>query len=378
LESGDKRLTLLGLFAATELQERGVLDLAIDLCDHCDSRVAAAALRLRDLLFEDGIALTRRILAKNHGIAEAFALLSGIELRRQTLRWTGSDNRETNASIDQILAAALGDADAEVRITAVLVAAKLNARKVIEPLRRTRVPESARDGAPEKHRLFYREIHRAAVRYLTTGTATASFAQFVTGSLQVKDDPTLLLHSLTTPVDLGAKPAHLPDGVERFENGYRLQKSGITLRWVGPIEHWIGEDGQPASPVRTETPAAGFFISERVLTEACGYQQALGRCEILSRREGARIVLPTADQWEMAARGPDGRRYPWGNSMIGDWNQHASPWGLRETVGYGFEWTRTLDGNPLVCGSIELSSCSKRTDARHTESARLRPVLEHN
>ena len=36
-------------------------------------------------------------------------------------------------------------------------------------------------------------------------------------------------------------------------------------------------------------------------------------CEWVSRKTGRKIVIPTAGQWEKAARGPNGYRYPWGN-----------------------------------------------------------------
>jgi formylglycine-generating enzyme required for sulfatase activity len=44
------------------------------------------------------------------------------------------------------------------------------------------------------------------------------------------------------------------------------------------------------------------------------YQDALAYCQWLSGREGVRFRLPSEAEWEGAARGPDGRMYPWGNS----------------------------------------------------------------
>lgn len=45
------------------------------------------------------------------------------------------------------------------------------------------------------------------------------------------------------------------------------------------------------------------------------WDAATAYCAWLSRKTGKKYRLPTEAEWEKAARGTDGRRYPWGNSI---------------------------------------------------------------
>ena len=87
-------------------------------------------------------------------------------------------------------------------------------------------------------------------------------------------------------------------------------------------------------------------------------QDAVAFCVWASEATGMTIRLPTEAEWEKAARGADGRLYPWGkekptaeqcnfNMNVGDttpvgrYPKGASPYGVLDMAGNVWEWTST-------------------------------------
>jgi formylglycine-generating enzyme required for sulfatase activity len=101
---------------------------------------------------------------------------------------------------------------------------------------------------------------------------------------------------------------------------------------------------------------------------AVNYFDARDYCHWLTEQTGRLYRLPTEAEWEKAARGTDGRIFPWGNEWersicntyelnvgktlpVGHFSPRAdSPYGVSEMAGGVIEWTSSLwgiDGNFL-------------------------------
>jgi formylglycine-generating enzyme required for sulfatase activity len=163
----------------------------------------------------------------------------------------------------------------------------------------------------------------------------------------------------------GESDEHPPHPV--YLDGYWIGKYEVTVR---QFKKFITAEKRPLPDwVSTYSPKDNHPVVGVSWDDANAY------CQWLSKKTGLKFKLPTEAQWEKAARGTDGRKYPWGKTLppgntanfadiklsikekkyytwadkniddgyaytapVGSYPQGASPYGLMDMAGNVREW----------------------------------------
>ncbi|WP_336206984.1 formylglycine-generating enzyme family protein [Nonomuraea sp. LPB2021202275-12-8] len=142
---------------------------------------------------------------------------------------------------------------------------------------------------------------------------------------------------------------------------FRIARTQVT---VGQWTLFAQATRRPAPQAPVDHPVIGVT-----------WKEAMDYCRWLEEQFGGLDVrLPTEDEWERAARGDDGREFPWGNEYrtglanlvdlgigtttpVGSFPEGASPFGVLDMAGNADEWTSTryapYPGAPIEVPSAE-------------------------
>jgi formylglycine-generating enzyme required for sulfatase activity len=129
-----------------------------------------------------------------------------------------------------------------------------------------------------------------------------------------------------------------------------LHKVQLDGYWIGKYEVTFDQyDKYCEETNKNKPPDIDWGRGKRPVIYVSWYD-ADEYCKWLSKKIGLKFKLPTEAQWEKAACGPDGRKYPWGNhepfyreKWYANYTVHSS----REKRGEdGFQFTAPVDSYP--------------------------------
>jgi formylglycine-generating enzyme required for sulfatase activity len=133
---------------------------------------------------------------------------------------------------------------------------------------------------------------------------------------------------------------------------------------------WIGRHPVTTAQFRALVQESGYTRQDKRSLQGkadhpmvwVSWRDAMGYCRWLAERTGLSVKIPSEAEWEKAARGTDGRIYPWGNTFdstrcnsyesgivgttpVGKFSPAGdSPYGCADMAGNVWEWTRSLWG----------------------------------
>jgi formylglycine-generating enzyme required for sulfatase activity len=161
----------------------------------------------------------------------------------------------------------------------------------------------------------------------------------------------------------GIRLVWIPGG--RFEMGGTEKFDGKPVHAVRISPFWLGEtpvtNAQYAVFLEKTGAAEPEYWRNRRFSSpdqpvvGVNWENAQAFCRWLAETWGRQAVLPSEAQWEFAARGDDGRQYPWGNeppdarhacfdqaqpAPVGSYPAGRGPFGTLDQAGNVWEWCR--------------------------------------
>lgn len=144
-------------------------------------------------------------------------------------------------------------------------------------------------------------------------------------------------------------------GSNSLAYGKPTHQVDLDAYWIDQTEVTNAQYSKCVSAGECTQPSSEFFGSpkfENFPVVSIDWNQARTYCEWAGRR------LPTEAEWEKAARGTDGRTYPWGNEQpsnrfldmskvseimkVGNYPMGASPYGALDMASNAWEWVSSL------------------------------------